>query len=490
MSKPNIIFLMADQHRWDALGCVNPTVKTPNLDALAARGVRFEQAICNVPMCVPSRYSMMTGVYGSQIGSRHNKQFAATDEVLPLPVIPERLRDFGYQTIGVGKTHWYIGSRHSDIETVPSKRGFELRAVISSGDPREREPDARIFGIDAEDQYKRLRAETESYGGGGESVAGYTGRTSAIPWEEHREGWLTAQALDFLENDRDSDRPLFFYFSLDFPHAGFNVPAGYEELYDLDDIPDRPFPDFAPDTHAFRRDEIVEEWQRRTPEERRMTTLRYYALCSFVDAIYGKVLDKLEAMGELDDALIVFTSDHGEMLGERYYRFSKYSLYDGSVRVPLIISGPRVPENLRGTVDQRPAELIDVLPTLLDATGQEIAPFLPGGSLLREPRRAGSFAEFHGGGYRSPQEAPAYMWRSDGWKLILHIPGLLRDAHLRLEEMEGELYHLDEDPYEWHNLYDHPEHFARRERMTRELLMYLACMWARYPKMTPATPLE
>ena len=88
--RPNIIFLMTDQHRWDALGCVNPVVKTPNLDRLAASGIRFEQAICNNPMCVPSRYSMKTGLYSSQSGLRHNTQMASTDADLPVPVLPEK----------------------------------------------------------------------------------------------------------------------------------------------------------------------------------------------------------------------------------------------------------------------------------------------------------------------------------------------------------------------------------------------------------------
>ncbi|MDQ3362824.1 MAG: sulfatase-like hydrolase/transferase, partial [Actinomycetota bacterium] len=106
---PNILFLMTDQHRFDALGSVNPVVRTPNLDRLASRGVRFTQAVCNAPMCVPSRYSMMTGLYPSQVGVRHNTQMIPTDEDLPAPVLAQRLLDSGYQTAGFGKTHWYMG---------------------------------------------------------------------------------------------------------------------------------------------------------------------------------------------------------------------------------------------------------------------------------------------------------------------------------------------------------------------------------------------
>ena len=123
-SAPNIIFLMTDQQRWDALGCVDSVVQTPNLDRLADAGIRFNQAVCNNPMCVPSRYSMMTGLYSSQSGLRHNTQMCPTDADLPIPVLPELLHDLGYQTAGFGKTHWYIGSHISaNMQVEASTRG-------------------------------------------------------------------------------------------------------------------------------------------------------------------------------------------------------------------------------------------------------------------------------------------------------------------------------------------------------------------------------
>ncbi len=179
------------------------------------------------------------------------------------------------------------------------------------------------------------------------------------------------------------------------------------------------------------------------------------------------MLDRLRADGELDDALVVFLSDHGEMLGERRHHFSKYCLYEGSVRVPLILSGPRVPEGLRGTVDSRPAELVDVLPTL------------PGGSLFAPPCRRGAFCEMHGSGYAETERAPALLWRTAEWKLILYLPGELAGAKRRVGDCGGELYHLGDDPQEWHNRWDDPACRDLRERMTRELLMHVACAASR-----------
>jgi arylsulfatase A-like enzyme len=211
-----------------------------------------------------------------------------------------------------------------------------------------------------------------------------------------------------------------------------------------------------------------------------MSTLRYYALCSYVDAQFGRVLKRLEERGEAENTFVVFTSDHGEMLGDRR-RFSKYCLYEGSVRVPLILAGPGVPGRLRGAADDRPAELVDVLPTLLSVAGEAKPPEFPGANLLAESARTANFAEMHGKGYTRLQEAPAYMWRTRDWKLITYLPGVVADAGARVHEARGELYDLRADPHEHENLYDDPGHLSVRERLTRELLMHLASAWAKYP---------
>ena len=140
--------------------------------------------------------------------------------------------------------------------------------------------------------------------------------------ERHREGWLTKQALNFLDHGRDPDRPFFLYLSLDYPHPGFFVPPEFEALYRLDDFADTPPPDPMPVTHAPGK--LETRWSNMTPEERRRSRLRYFALVSYVDSLFGQVIEKLRAIGELDNTFILFTSDHGEMLGDRG-RVSKYA---------------------------------------------------------------------------------------------------------------------------------------------------------------------
>ncbi len=489
--RPNLLFLMTDQHRWDALGCVRPEVKTPTLDALASRGIRFEQAVCQNPQCVASRYSLCTGLYPSQIGVRNNNQAIQRDEDMPLPTLFERLQGLGYQSIGSGKTHWYMGmypGAGRDIrEPQRSTRGFDWRyqGRMSTGNARER---GSVYYNDEAPEQMRWMLDYERKVGphsGGESFAGYMGCEAPYSSENMRESWLTTKALEAIQRCHNRDQAWHLYLSFDFPHAPLAVPKDYENLYSLDDIPDV---DLPPD-HVIRNrhfnmwhsDGILEQWQALGERERRQVWRRYYSLCSYVDDQFGRVIDTLEEQNELDNTFILFSSDHGDSLGERG-RFSKYSLYEASVRVPLLIAGPGVHPDLQGTVDPRPAELVDIVPTFLDAAGEAIPDALPGESLLAPSMRRGAFAEFHSHGFDEVLHAPAYMWRTREWKLILWFEGNLDEMRQHPEQILGELYRLAEDPDERNNLYDDPGCLVTREALTRELLMHLAFSWSHFPR--------
>jgi arylsulfatase A-like enzyme len=288
--------------------------------------------------------------------------------------------------------------------------------------------------------------------------------------------------------DIDPDKPLFLYLSFLKPHAGLNVPKEFEDLYDIDEIPDVELPPWSggsePETHISNikyYNRYREAWHRLHPDERKRTTLRYWANCSWLDHYFGKVLSQLEKLGRLDNSIIVFLSDHGEMLGERDYMFTKYNLYESSVRVPMILSGSAISESKRGTVDERPAELIDIIPTLANVAGAYHSPVLTGLDLLSNDKRVGSFCEFHGKTDEGLQAAPAYMWRKKDWKLIVYIEGPVKDASRKINKIKGELYCLKDDPKEWDNLYGVEEFAKIREQMKTELLMHLACAWAKGP---------
>jgi len=479
-ARPNIIFFMTDQQRWDALGVFNSRIKTPNLDRLAREGVAYRHATCQAPMCIPSRNSMMFGLYPSQLGIRSNGSHSLGDSFLPFDPMPVQLRRAGYQTAGFGKTHW------GTMDETPSTRGFQVRVVGSISEGKEQ--GAKYWEIEDPEGWAAYQRETADYGPGEEGVAGYIGCTSALPEPHNRDGWLAEQCLKFLESGVDPQRPLFLYLSFIRPHAGYNVPKEFEDLYRIDeilDIPQPPWPE-EPGTHLAYCDRTNSflggryrqwraAWSKMTPAERRRTTLRYYAHCSWMDHCFGRALERLQALGRLENALIVFTSDHGEMLSERNFRFSKYCLYESSVRVPIILSGSAVPAQRRGVVDERPAELVDLLPAVLGAAGANVPAGAQGYDLLSEPRRQASFCEFHDAG------APAYMWRTPDWKLILFMDRPLAEAGGHLNEARGELYDLRADPHEWNNLYDAAAQASVREELKTQLLMHLACMSAAYP---------
>ncbi|MCD8481319.1 MAG: sulfatase-like hydrolase/transferase [Verrucomicrobia bacterium] len=488
-NKPNILLFTTDQQRWDAWGLMNPVIKTPHLDRLFADGVRWRHAVCQVPMCIPSRYSYMTGLYPSQIGSRVNAQTFQNPAQVPVPVLAEYLQEAGYQTIGCGKTHYAMaGDAQLNIPApVPSNRGFQHRAVSNRRGTGEAGPSARYWP-EEDSEASALFAEIELQGSqpfpaGGEGLHGYRGSYWPLGLNRTREGWATRCALEFLHDCVPSGKPWFLNLSYDLPHAPFCTVPEYERLYqDCEfDIPATPPPHLLEHWGIFENTaNFLVWWNQQDAQAKRAVMIKYFAMCSMLDALFGEVVAWLECNGQLDNTWILFTSDHGESLGSRG-RFSKYSLYEASVRVPLALTGPGIPEQQRGTELFAPAELIDVLPTLLDVAGIEVPPWLPGRRLLRDPARRGSFAELHGSGAEQLQAAPVYMWRTPEWKLILRLQGKLFEVESDESEWQGELYHLSEDPSELCNVYQEPAFREIRESMTLALLKQLACANAKYP---------
>lgn len=464
---PNIIFLMDDQHRWDVLGVVNSEVVTPNLDRLAKEGIFFDQAVCQAPMCIASRNSMMLGLYPNQVGVLRNEPGIPDGELPALP-LAQLFRDAGYETAGFGKTHWGVSS---------STRGFETRYCS------EIREEGAVMMIDTDpDKKKAYDAETREYGPGEEDPSGYIGRTSGIPEGSHRDGWITDKCMEYIA-ERNDERPLFLYLSFMKPHAGHNVPEGYENQYKVDQVEYAIQPPWREDKspHAAdinRRDLYVDFWKDASEQQWKEMTMRYYANCTWMDDMYGRVLKRLEEQGLLDNALIVYVSDHGEMLGERFYRFNKYCLYEASVRVPVILSGTAIPETMQGKVDQRPAELVDVYPTLLNAAGIDVPPYAVGKDLLSTlDLRPANFCALH-----ERENEAAFMWRTASYKLILRMQRKSDAASYSLEDViGGEFYDLERDPREWTDLYENPGYRKEQTAMTSQLLDFLITLEKAWP---------
>jgi arylsulfatase A-like enzyme len=470
-NRPNIIFLMDDQRRWDALSLLNDEVITPHLDKLAKEGVHFTQAVCQAPMCVASRNSMMLGLYPNQIGILKNEP-GLTDDQLPSTPLPQVLKNAGYETAGFGKTHWAVEC---------STRGFETRYI---GEVPETNAHMMInLNPEAKNEYDQ---ETKDYGPGEEGNLGYLGETSSVIEANHRDGWVFNRCLEYIQKRKD-ERPLFLYLSFLKPHAGHNVPKGFETLYQGKTITPAVQPnwdnDLSPHAKGVNtgRDgslPYTEFWKDATNKQWYEMTMRYYANCTWIDDMFGRTLKLLEKKGLLENSLIVYVSDHGEMLGERYYRFNKYCLYDSSVRVPMIISGSALPKALKGITDKRPTELVDIYPTILYASGIDVPHELPGINLLSKAKKSANFCALH----ERPNEA-AFMWRTEKYKLILRLNRKAdANAYTKSDIMGGEFYALEEDPQEWDNNYNAKAFEIQQTKMTNELMSHLKTLTRRNPQ--------
>ena len=458
--RPNIIFLMDDQHRFDALGMINKQVITPTLDSLAKDGVFYGQAVCQAPMCVPSRNSMMLGLYPIQSGVYRNSD-GIKDEDVPVKTMAEYFKEAGYETAGFGKTHW--GKHRTNT------RGFETRYTSEIKE----EGGITMLEMNPEAK-KKYDDEIADMGPGEENNLGYLGFTSKLEEDEHRDGWVTKQAINYIKKRKDK-RPLFLYLSYMKPHAGHNVPKGYEDFYDADTIKYAMQPNWTEDNSPHskgvnRRDMYKEYWSKASKKDWQLMTMRYYANVTWIDDMMGRTLAALKEKGLLENTLIVYTSDHGEMLGERFYKFNKYNLYDASVRIPMLLAGTALPKDLkRNSIDNLSAENTDLLPTLLDfAEIKQDKPLL-GESLLSNKRNEATFAALH-----EREGEAAFMWRTENYKLILVLNRKANATNYTEKDIiTGEFFNLKEDPKEWNNLYNSDEIKELQNSYKKELLAHL-----------------
>jgi arylsulfatase A-like enzyme len=268
------------------------------------------------------------------------------------------------------------------------------------------------------------------------------------------------------------------YLSFLKPHAGHNVPAGFEDKYNLEQTKYAVQPpwkkDNSPHAEGVNRREMYEGfWKDATEDQWKEMTMRYYANCTWIDDMFGRTLEALEKKGLLENSIIIYVSDHGEMLGERYYRFNKYCLYDASVRVPIIISGSALPDEWIGTEDERPAELTDVYPTLLKAAGIEVPQKAVGINLLdKNENREASFCALH-----EREDEASFMLRTKNHKLILCF-NRKEDASKYVDSdiIDGEFYDLQQDPKEWNNLYEEKNIEKTKSEMTKLMMEKLSGM--------------
>ena len=368
--RPNILYLMTDQHRGDCLGCAgNPAIKTPNLDAIAKEGVRFSNAYTCTPSCTPARSAILSG-----LSPWHNGMlgYGRVSQKYPLE-LPQALRDAGYYTFGIGKMHWF-----------PEKRLHGFHATLIDEASRSETPG---FVSDYRIWFKKQAPDLDP-DATGIGPNDYRTKNYVLPEELHPTSWTAQTAVDFIEKYDKPRQPFMLKVSFVRPHSPYDPPKRFTEMYAEDDMP-KPYigkwaekfaahaahPESAP-FNLWHGDLGVAQAKR--------SRRGYYGSISFIDEQIGRILQALKKRGMYENTLIIFFADHGDMTGDHHHWRKTYA-YQGSANIPMLLRWPKsmAMDSRRGTTLPQPVELRDVLPTFLDAAGAHIPNYLDGKSLLQ-----------------------------------------------------------------------------------------------------------
>jgi len=426
----NLLFILSDEHNRKVAGCYgHPFVKTPHIDRLAAEGTLFSSAYCNSPICVPARASLATGRYVHQIG--------CWDNALPYRGEPESwhhmARAGGADVVAIGKLHYRGGDDYGFTEELLPLHVVEGRGDLKGLFRKSQLPNRGTAGLAA------------SAGRGDSSYSRYDARIAAMAEE-----WLARRAAE------GSDKPFVLFVSFVMPHFPLIAPEAYYDLYagyGLDELSYR-LTAPASDHPAVRRMLDYFDYDKHFDDEKRAIALRaYYGMVTRLDELVGDVIAALGATGLADSTRVIYTSDHGDNLGNRGM-WGKSVMYEDAVGIPLIAAGAGIPA---GRTLDTPVSLIDIAPSVLDATGLPANPDLPGASLIELAQGAAPdrvvFAEYHAAGSETGQ----FMVRKRNWKYVVYVGE------------RPQLFDLDADPDELNDLWDSAEHAPVLAELQAEL---------------------
>lgn len=445
-SKPNLLLLMSDQHRADWVGCDgNRAVKTPNLDRLAAEGVRFRHAYSSTPTCTPARAGLLTGMSPWRHGllgyGRVADAYAAE--------MPRILSNAGYHTLGIGKMHW-TPQRHL--------HGFHQTILDESG---------RVESRDFRSDYRAWfasEAPNLDPDATGIGFNDYTAKPYVLPERLHPTTWTADTAVRFLDTYQRPE-PFFLKVSFARPHSPYDPPQRFWDQYKDADLPKAQRGKWA-DKYRPRNSQRDDIWHGDVGEDLvRRARIGYSGSVSFMDEQLGRVLAALDKRGWMEDTLIIYLSDHGDMTGDHFLWRKSYA-YQASARIPMLLRGPGAP---RGTVSEVPVEIRDILPTFAAAAGASLPDACDGQSLLQAKREWIDLE--HDVCYDKTNHWNAL---ADGrWKYIYHA-------------FDGaeQLFDLVNDPHELNESTDEAQLRLWRSRMV-EHLSIRGDKWVRNGKLVP-----
>jgi len=498
--RPNFLLITTDQQRWDCLGCYgNPVIQTPNIDRIAARGVRFDSAYCQNPLCMPARVSILTGRYVRNCRVWCNGVPGWESEI----TLPRLLSGAGYETLALGKMHFTPFGHRTELPVDESTElwkndppydwsgpyfGFEqIQLCVSHNSPYGH------YGKFVEENFGDSVEKACGFGFSRQAALGDAVHPqvwkSALPVEAHSSTWLGNVADDFIR--RDHDRPWFTWLSFPDPHHPCAPPQPYCDRYDPMDMPDPAeregeLDDKPPHYRDYKYGQFHGEGgtgpRNETDAQIRHFQAHTYGMISLIDDNVGRVLNALAETGQDKNTVVLFTTDHGDLFGDHGLLFKGPFMYDALTRVPFIMRIPELgqhgePVGLIGAGQARDELIghVDIAPTILDLAGVELPDSVEGRSLLpvlrrqAEPRSA-ILTEFHSG-YRPDLNIKTI--HTPEW-ILSYYPG----------KPYGELYDRQRDPNQFVNLYDKPELRSVRDELIVQLLDELCLTEGRFPLRT------
>ena len=366
----NILFIMDDQHRGDCIGAVGADwLETPNLDKLASEGVLFRKAYSSIPSCLPARTAILTGKspWAHGILGYFNPAERYDEEM------PRMFTDAGYRTHAVGKNHFHPMRNTHGYESILLEEGWHS---VIKGDSK----------CDYQQWFEKVAPEMEMNKTGLHYTDHRGGRYFLYADSLHPTYWTAQQAVNFLKSYRE-DRPWFLKVSFQRPHPPFDPPKRWHDYYTNKSFPMPKVGDWAKEKYGNKTGslEILTNATSGnfSEEETRNSLQSYYAGISYVDEQIGRVIQALKKRGEYDNTLILFTADHGDMMGDNHI-WRKCRAYEGSANIPMILRWPKnkAVNLVRGQIRDELIELRDVLPTFLDVAGFPKPQDMDGESML------------------------------------------------------------------------------------------------------------
>lgn len=433
MRQKNVLMICTDHWPATLMGCAGKkNIMTPTLDTLAENGVLFNNFYSECPVCIPARRSMMTGLTPRTHGDR---VYSEQMKMPPVKTLAQVFSDSGYQTFGVGKLHVY-----------PQRNRIGFHDVILAEEGRYE------FGV--VDDYQIWLGEHGYVGQEFMHCMGnntYYTRPWHLPEEAHPTNWVTNQMMHQIKR-KDPTRPAFYYVSYQFPHPPLVPLQSYLDMYSLDEMDEPICGDWVDD--SFIMQAMCEPRRIYTEKEMLLAKRAFYAQCTHIDHQIRLLIGTLRECNLLDDTLIIFLSDHGDMLFD-HKMVAKRSFYEGASRVPFILSGKPM-EEWRGKQENKLGCMADIMPTILQICGLEIPGSVEGVSLMAGASRELLYGEVSEGN-------KATRMAHDGKHKLIYYP----------YGNVFQLFDLEKDPQELHNCADEPDYSKIRDRLETYLISQL-----------------